>query len=84
MNKYYHLKCMLHNLSESENNNEFLSYYQRNYYKGLIVGAVSALMNQNTSFDKACGILLVNLPDDCISLDEILPVNWDENFIKGE
>jgi len=82
MNKNYCLKMTLHNLSKNENNNRVLTYRQRRYYGGLIVGAISVLMdNQGVNFEKALKILIQNLPTDCIDLsDNVLPESWIEPF----
>ena len=77
------IKDCLHNLSMGENKD--ITPEQVKYYKGLIVGIVSALMGDNSdvagSWGRAAKVVIDNLPDDCIPLQSILPDTWYEGFM---
>lgn len=73
------IKNCLHNLSIHENNNKMVTESQRFYYRGLIIGIVSALMESGKSFQSALKTVKDNLPDDCISLDNVIP-DWQEGL----
>jgi hypothetical protein len=77
------IKNALHNLSESENNNQSMTEGQRQYYKGLVIGIVSALMESGKTFGRSLAIVRANLPDDSISLDDLVP-DWNIEADKLE
>ena len=71
------IKQALYNLSLSENNNE--NEPNIDYYRGLIVGIVSSLMDDNYSFSEACIIVRDYLPENHIPIDDIIP-DWDDSI----
>ena len=73
------IKSALHNLSMHENNNRMVTESQRFYYRGLIIGIVSCLMESGKSFEKSLSIVKDNLPEDCLPLDNIIP-DWAEGL----
>lgn len=81
--KYNFLRDCLANLSE-RNNTPDMIVQNKEYYRGLLVGVVSALMMnyQTDNFHKACTKVIENLPKDCIPLDDILPECWQDEFTK--
>ena len=84
MQKDYFLRSCLANLAKV-NNNPVTRAQDRDYYRGLLVGIVSALMDnyKTNNFEKAVKRVAANLPDDCIPLDSILPECWKNEFSKN-
>lgn len=73
-NRYLHE--VLHNLSLSENDNQNMTLEQARYYRGLIVGAVSALLGTGKSWEQAMSLIKANLPDNPVDLEKITPNTW--------
>lgn len=73
------IKSCLHNLSMHENNNKMVTESQRFYYRGLIIGIVSSLMESGKDFKTSLSVVKKNLPDDCLPLDNIIP-DWIEGL----
>lgn len=67
-----YIRSCLHNLSLAENNNASVTDIQTAYYKGLIVGIVSALIDRGFSFERALKVIEFNLPEKHLSLHDIL------------
>jgi AAA+ superfamily predicted ATPase len=78
MNKDYMVRNCLHNLSLRENNNKNITLYQKQYYSGMFVMAVSAYVDNGMLFDKAFQKVVDLLPSDHIDLNLILPESWKE------
>lgn len=71
------LRDCLNNLSLSENENHNMTDLQREYYKGLLVGITSSLMElKNLPFDVALIECLNYLPNGHILLSQVLPKSW--------
>lgn len=73
MNTTY-IKTALFNLSIYENDNKRVTVEQKKYYRGLIVGIVSALMDQ-MPFLEALQVVKNNLPEETVNLHDVLP-DW--------
>lgn len=72
-----YIRSCLHNLSLAENNNASVTDIQTAYYKGLIVGIVSALIDYGLTFEQSIELVKVNLPGDSLPVNKILE-SWFE------
>lgn len=67
-----YIRSCLHNLSLAENNNASVTDVQTAYYKGLIVGIVSALIDRGLTFDESIKIVKSSLPGDSLPVNKIM------------
>lgn len=65
------IKDCLYNLSLSENLNTSLTYQNRTYYTGLIIGIITALRFSGFDYLATIKIIADSLPDDCIPLEDL-------------
>lgn len=78
------LKDCLHSLSLGENNNQHLTQYQMEYYKGLVIGCVAGVQQYNGGdWYKSIKIIIANLPYGNTDIfKQCIPYSWRETLEK--